>query len=133
MYQEYDYFLALQGNDPCSSSCSGKKITSSIVILIRDSFLVKNRYATCKKYTTPHKYLLFTLLPSKIKSSHCFSFPEDLLAKQGAQSFIKYSKPFISKVSVLGKVIFEFTMILINSKSVSKYLLGFAECPIFLF
>lgn len=65
------------------------------------------------------------------KKNH--SLPENLLVKQGAQSFIKNSKPFISVVSVLGKVMFKFMTTLISSKSMSKYLLGFAEYPIFLF
>lgn len=118
---------------PCSSSCS-EKIISSIVILIRDSLVVKCSYATCKIIRHLISSFSSILLPPKVKPSQkSHSFPEDLLAKQGAQSFIKYSKPFISVVSVLGKVMFKFMTTLISSKSVSKYLLGFAEYPIFLF
>lgn len=83
---------------------------------------------------TPHQYLLFNTPSSKSKTIPKKSeLPEDFFAKQGVQSFIKYSNPFISEVSVLGKVMFKFMTTLISSKSVSKYLPGSAEYPIFLF
>lgn len=48
---------------------------------------------------------------------HSFS----LLVKLGTQSFIKNSKAFTSVVSVQGKVMFKFTMILISFKRISEY------------
>lgn len=134
MYQEYDYFQALQGNDPLYQQLLRKKFISSIVTLIRDSLVVKSSYATCKIIWHLISSFSSKFLPPKVKPSpQSHSYPKDLLAKQGTQSFIKYSKPFISVVSVLGKVIFKFMTTFISSKSVSKHLLGFAEYPIFLF
>lgn len=84
-------------------------------------------YDTSSVPSLQHSFLQKQNHPKKVIASR------GLISKQDPQSFIKYSKPFISEVSVLGKIMFKFMMTLISSKSVSKYVLGFAGSPIFLF
>lgn len=83
---------------------------------------------------TPHQHLFFNTPSSKSKTIPKKSqLPEDLLAKQGSQSFIKYSKPFISEVSVLGKVMSKFMMTLISSRVHQNICWGLLSTQFFFF